>query len=97
MELFKNFAVAIIDTKKDLPNVPAIDANSVFIGVINAVYLGAGIVAVLTIIIAGYMYTISGGNSGEVQKAKDAIMYAIIGLIVIGFAFMITQFIIGRF
>ena len=77
--------------------IPVIDANSVMKSAVNVVYMVSGIVAVVVIIIAGYMYTISGGNPAEVEKSKHSILYAVIGLIVIGSAFVITNFVIGRF
>ncbi len=78
----------------DIPNV---DSNSIFNNAINLIYVAGGITAVVTIIIAGYLYVISGGNPSEVEKAKNAILYSIIGLIIIGAAFTLTNFVIGRF
>jgi hypothetical protein len=43
------------------------------------------------------MYATSAGDSGRVTKAKNALTYAIIGLVVVLLAFTITQFITGRF
>jgi uncharacterized membrane protein YoaK (UPF0700 family) len=78
-------------------NVIQISADSVVRIVVNTVLVAGGITAVITIIIAGYMYTISGGNPSEVEKSKNAIMYAVIGLIVAGSAFVLVNFVIGRF
>jgi len=58
------------------------------------VYMIAGIVAVLAIIYGGVRYTTSGGDSGNVKSAKDTILYAIVGLVVIIMAAAITDFII---
>lgn len=77
--------------------VPIIDSNALAGNILGMVYMAAGIIAVITIIIAGYMYTISGGNPSEVEKSKNTILYAVIGLIVIAGAFTITQFVLGRF
>lgn len=65
--------------------------------ILNVVYMLAGIIAVIVIIVAGILYTTSGGDSGKVTRAKDAILYSVIGLIVIASAFAITNFVIGRF
>jgi len=78
-------------------NVPSASSTDVFAGVLYAIYWGAGATAVITIMIASFIYTISGGNPGEVEKAKGALTYAVIGLIVVIIAFGITQFILGRF
>lgn len=77
--------------------VSKIEADVVFRDVVNMIYMVGGITAVIAIIISGYMYTISGGNPSEVEKAKNSIFYAIIGLVTISIAFTITQFVIGRF
>jgi hypothetical protein len=89
--------IAAESTKIPTNNIPVINSNDVLTSVINMVYVAGGITAVLTIIIAGYMYVISGGNPAEVEKSKNAILYAVIGLIVIGAAFTLTNYVIGRF
>lgn len=66
-------------------------------GILNTAYLWAGIICVIIIIIAGVLYTISAGDASKVKRAKDAIVGAIVGLVVIAFAFVITQFVLGRF
>lgn len=41
-----------------------------------------GIVAVIVIVIAGFRYVVSSGDSNKVQAAKNTILYAVIGLAV---------------
>jgi len=72
-------------------------ANEILGNALGIVYMAGGIIAVISIIIAGYMYTISGGNPSEVEKSKNTILYSVIGLVVIAGAFFITQFVLGRF
>lgn len=64
---------------------------------LNLAYFTAGIIAVIVIIISGINYVISSGDSGKVTKAKNMLTYAVVGLIVILTAFIITSFVIGRF
>ena len=74
---------------------PAGEALSTLKTVLNAVY---GLVAVLTvgmIVFGGFRLTISQGDSGKVKKAKDTILYAVIGLLVVLLAFAITNFVLG--
>lgn len=78
-----------------IPTVAA-DQNALN-AVLNTVYTWAGIIAVIVIIIAGFVYTTSGGDAANVKKAKNAITYAVIGLIVIILAFTITNFVVGKF
>jgi hypothetical protein len=41
--------------------------------------------------------TVSGNNPTNVAKARNAVLYAAIGLVVILSAFSITHFVIGKF
>ena len=63
--------------------------------ILNGVYLGVGILAVVFIIIGGINYTLSQGDPGKVTKAKNTILYGVIGLIIVLLAFAITQFVIN--
>jgi hypothetical protein len=58
------------------------------------VYIVAGIVAVIVIIVGGIRYTTSGGDASGVKAAKDTILYAVVGLVVIIMAAAITDFVI---
>ncbi len=78
-------------------NIPVVDANKALSTGLNIAYFAAGAVAVIVIIFAGYKYVVSMGDSSEITKARDMILYAVIGLIVIGMAFAITSFVIGKF
>jgi hypothetical protein len=54
-----------------------------------------GIVAVVFIIIGGINYATSQGDTGKVKKARDTILYAVIGLLVALFSFAIVTFILN--
>ena len=58
------------------------------------VYVVAGIVAVIVIVIGGIRYSTSAGDSSGIQAAKNTIMYAVVGLVVIIAAAAITDFVI---
>ncbi len=73
------------------------NADQAVINILNTVYLWAGIVAVLVIVVAGFYYTTSSGDSAGLTRAKQAIIGSVVGLIVIISAFAITQLILGRF
>lgn len=76
---------------------PATDPNAVIGDVLTVVYFWAGAIAVIIIIVAGIFYTTSAGNPSQTNRAREAIIYAVVGLVVIMLAFVITQFILGRF
>ena len=65
-------------------------------GIINAVIGVLGLVAVIVIIIGGINYMTSSGDAGKVKKAKDTILYGVIGLIICVLAFAIVNFVIGN-
>ena len=56
-----------------------------------------GIIAVVMIIIGGVKYITSGGDSGNVTSAKNTILYAVIGLVVVALAQIIVRFVLARF
>ena len=66
-----------------------------FSNVINTILYVAGIVAVAMLIIGGIRFMISRGDKDKVQKAKNTIIYALIGLVVCVLAFAIGNWAIG--
>lgn len=56
-----------------------------------------GAISVLMIIIGGFRYVVSGGDSAGVEGAKNTILYAVIGLVVTILAQTIVVFVISRF
>jgi hypothetical protein len=63
---------------------------------INIFSLVVGIVAVIMIIVGGFRYITSGGDSGNVSSAKNTIIYAIIGLVVVALAQFVVQFVLNK-
>jgi len=94
MQLFNTLAQTL---SADELNIPKVDGTTGIADILGIVYFIAGIVAVIVIIIAGYIYTTSGGDAGAVKRAKNMILYAVVGIVVIALAFTITQFVAGRF
>ena len=69
-------------------------ATSRIKGALDTVYLIVGIAAIIVIIASGFFYMTSAGEPGKTKRAKDALMYAVIGLIVSILAFAITEFVL---
>jgi hypothetical protein len=67
--------------------------SDTFRKVINILSIIVGAVCVLMIIIGGFRYIISGGDSNAISGAKNTILYAIIGLLVVLFARTIALFV----
>lgn len=55
-----------------------------------------GVVAVFAIIYGGFKYITSAGESGGVTSAKNTILYAIIGLVIVALAQVIVKFVLGN-
>lgn len=70
--------------------------NRIISEIINFFSVIIGVIAVLMIIVGGFRYIISGGDSANVTTAKNTILYAIIGLIVVVFAQYIVKFILSK-
>lgn len=70
--------------------------NTIITTVINLFSLVVGVVAVIMIIIGGLKYITSGGDSGNITGAKNTILYAVIGLVVVALAQFIVKFVLGR-
>lgn len=64
--------------------------------ILNAVIGVLGIVAVIVIILGGVQYMTSTGDAAKVKKAKDTILYGIIGLVICVLAFAIVNFVIAK-
>lgn len=64
--------------------------------VINVFSVIVGAVSVVMIIFGGFRYITSGGDSNGVSAAKNTILYAIVGLVIVAFAQIIVQFVLQR-
>lgn len=70
--------------------------NDLIAKIINILSVIVGIIAVIMIIIGGFRYITSGGSSEKITSAKNTILYAIIGLIIVALAQVIVRFILTR-
>lgn len=77
--------------------VNTLEATNVVNGVLNTAYFAAGITGVIVIIISAFFYVTSNGDSSKTKRAKDGILYAVVGLVVVMVAFIITNFVVGKF
>lgn len=70
--------------------------NSIVHTVVNLLSAIVGIVAVIMIIVGGFRYITSGGNDTSVTSAKNTILYAIIGLVVVALAQVLVRFTLSK-
>ncbi|HPD98958.1 MAG TPA: pilin [Candidatus Saccharibacteria bacterium] len=64
--------------------------------IINIFSWVVGVVSVIMIIYGGFRYITSGGDAGSVTSAKNTILYAIVGLIIVALAQVIVKFVLGN-
>ena len=64
--------------------------------IINAIIGILGLVCVIIMIIGGVQYMTSSGDAGKVKKAKDTILYGLIGLVICVLAFAIVNFVLAN-
>lgn len=73
-----------------------INEKSIFglVGSLVAVFLGVlGVIFVILFITAGYNWMMAGGDTAKLDKAKDGMWRAIIGLLIIIGAYAIQQYV----
>ena len=81
--------------KSDAPKSAGQSLNDLVSTIINVLSVIVGVVAVIMIIIGGRKYITSGGDSNNVASAKNTIIYAIIGLIIVALAQVIVRFVLS--
>lgn len=64
--------------------------------VLNMFSFVIGFAAVIMIIIGGFRYVISAGDGSNTAGAKNTILYAVIGLVVVAIAQIIVRFVLSE-
>ena len=70
-----------------------IDPNTLITNTIQWFIGVAGVVALIFVVYGGISYTTSAGEPGKLQKSKQVITYALIGLAIVALAELITAFV----
>lgn len=80
------FAIAILARSIVAMILPVAQSNTSVEGVVSSgiqLFLWViGVSAVIMLVVAGFLYIVSAGDAGKTKTAKDAILYAVIGLAV---------------
>ncbi|MEI9913691.1 MAG: hypothetical protein WDN66_01670 [Candidatus Saccharibacteria bacterium] len=56
----------------------------------------AAVISVLMIVIGGLMFITSGGNEQNVKRARETLIYAVVGLVISLLAEIIVAFVLGK-
>ena len=72
------------------------DLNSILTNVVNIFSIVVGVIAVIMIIVGGMKYIVSGGESSNVSGAKNTIIFALVGLVIVALAQVIVHFVLAK-
>lgn len=64
--------------------------------IVNLLSAIIGVVSVVVIVIAGFKYVTSAGDSSKIASAKNTLIYAIVGLIIVAMSQAIVRFVLQR-
>lgn len=70
--------------------------SGVVAGILRILSIIVGVAAVIMIIVSGFRYITSGGDAAKVSAAKNALIYALIGLVVVALARVIVHFVLAK-
>lgn len=70
--------------------------NALITQIINIISVIVAIVAVIMLIFGGFRYVTSGGAADKVKGAKDTILYALIGLVIVALAQTVVKFVVNK-
>lgn len=97
MNSMRLIAAALLDQSR-LTHIPqksnfSDGSNGSLESILTIVYTVLGIIAVVMLIIAGIMYATSNGDPSQVARAKNTILYTIVGIVVLVSATAIIGFV----
>lgn len=67
------------------------DPKAVTLSIINYALFFVGVIAIVFVVWGGIQFIMAGGDADKVTKAKNTILYAILGVVVIVLAFAIVN------
>lgn len=81
----------------DIPNPinSGFDIGGLLVNVINVLLVWAGVVAILFVIFGGFRYMVSMGNAESIDKARQTVLYAILGLIIVFLSYLIVRYLMN--
>ncbi len=89
-------ACTAITGNTDCKTSSGVSVNSLIRTIINILSFVVGVVAVIMVIIGGFNYVTSGGDSNKVSSAKNTIIYALVGLVIVALSQVLVQFVFNQ-
>ncbi len=78
------------------PGSSVTDANKLVRTAIRIFQTVVGIIALVFMVIAGQRFITSNGESNKVAEARNTILYAAVGIVVVGLSEIFIQFVLNR-
>jgi len=68
--------------------------DNVIHAILNILSVIAGVAAVIMVMISGFKYMTAAGDGGKIASAKNTLVYAIVGVIIVAMSQFIAQYVI---
>lgn len=93
--MLEKLKIMAVDIKGQVTQVEGgkVSLESSIKNILSVVFAVIGVIAVIMIVIGGIHYMTSQGDTQKLQKAKNTILYGIIGMVIALLAFAIVQFV----
>ena len=63
---------------------------------LNLISIIAGVIAVIMVVISGIKFMTSQGDPGQVSSARQSIIYAVVGVVIVALSQVIVNFVVSR-
>ena len=70
--------------------------KSVMKSVMDVLLMTVGVISIVMIVVGGIMFALSSGDASKVTKARNMVIYAVVGLVVALFASAIINFVFNK-
>ncbi len=91
-----NQGVCALDPASCTSGEPSKKVNDTVETVINILSVVVGVASIIMIILAGLKFVTSSGAPEKVSSARNTILYAVIGLVIVGLAQIIVFFVLNQ-
>jgi len=94
----QNEVCTVVAGNSDCSGTPknGLDINHVIAAIVNILSVIVGVAAVIVIMIAGFRFITAAGDSNQIASARTAIIYAIVGVIIVLLAQALVRMVLDR-
>jgi len=96
MDFIKDIDQRAIDKDTGIPTGALNSAASIISASFHWLFIVAGFLSVIFVIYGGYTMIFSAGDTAKVESGKKMILWAIIGIVIVGLARVLVYFLIDR-